>query len=126
MPFDSCDRFSVQNYIARNFPFSPESCEAPEDADAETTDSRPAESEATIDDVTEGVERSEEIADDPADEATGFIMAPRARDVEEISDSDSNPEADAAALVDAAPSTSPLAAPKQPKGGFADEDDLFS
>ena len=119
--------FSFQNYaVSRSFPFSPESCEAPEDADAEATDSRAAESEATMEDVTEGVESSEEIADDPADEAAGFIMAPRARDVEEISDSDSNPEADAAALVDAAPSTSPPAAPEQPKRRFADEDDLLS
>ena len=61
-----------------------------------------------------------------ADEANEFIMAPRSRDVESPSDSESSPEADATALVDAAPSTSPPAAPKQPKGGFADEDDLFS
>ena len=79
-----------------------------------------------MEDTTEGVESSEELADDVADEAAGFIMAPRPRDVEELSDSESNPEADAPALVDAAPSTSPPAAPKQPKGGFADEDDLFS
>ena len=59
MPFNLCNCFSIQNYIARSFPFSPESCEAPEDADAETTDSRAAESEATMDDVTEGVESSE-------------------------------------------------------------------
>ena len=127
MLFDLCNCFSFQNYaVARNFPFSPESCEAPEDVDAEATDSRAAESEATMEDVTEGVESSEELADDPADEAAGFIMAPRTRDVEEISASDSNPEADATALVDAAPSTSPPAVSKQPKGGFADEDDLFS
>ena len=127
MLFDLCNFFSFQSYaVARNFPFSPESCEAPEDADAEATDSRAAESEATMKDVTEGVESSEELADDPADEAAGFIMAPRTRDVEEISDSDSNPEADAPALVDAALLTSSPAAPKQPKGGFADEDDLFS
>jgi len=126
LPLDLCNYFSVQNYVARSFPFGPESCEAPEDADAETTDSRPAESEATIDDVTEGVESSEEIADDPADEAAGFIMAPRTHAAEEISDSDSNPESDAAALVDAAPSTSPPTAPEQPKRRFADEDDLLS
>ena len=79
-----------------------------------------------MEDATEGVKSSEELADDAADEAAGFIMVPRPRDVEELSDSESNPEADAPALVDAAPSTSPPAAPKQPKGGFADEDDLFS
>ena len=126
MPFNLCNFFSVQNYVARSFPPSPESFEAPEDADAETIDSRAAESEATLDDETEGVESSEELADDPAEEAAGFIMAPRTHAAEEISDSDSNPESDAAALIDAAPSTSPPAAPKQPKGGFADEDDLFS
>ena len=79
-----------------------------------------------MEDATEGVESSEELANDEADETAGFIMAPRTRDVEEISDSESNPEANAPALVDAAPSMSPPAAPKQPKGGFADEDDLFS
>ena len=65
-------------------------------------------------------------ADDAVDEAAGFIMAPRPQDVERISDSESSLEADAPALVDAALSSSPPAAPKQPKGGFADEDDLFS
>ena len=61
-----------------------------------------------------------------ADEAAGFIMAPRPRDGDRLSDSESSPEADDPALVDAVPSMSPPAAPKQPKGGFADEDDLFS
>ena len=61
-----------------------------------------------------------------ADEAADFIMAPRPCDGESLSDSESSPEADAPALVDSAPSTSPPAAPKQPKGGFPDEDDLFS
>ena len=79
-----------------------------------------------MEDATEGVESSEELADDAADEAAGFIMAPMPRDVEGLSDSESSPEADAPALVDAAPSTSSPAAPKQPKEGFADEDDLFS
>ena len=79
-----------------------------------------------MEDVVEGVESSEELADDTADEAAGFIIAPRPRDVEGLSDSESSPEADAPALVDAAPSTSPPAAQKQSKGGFADEDDLFS
>ena len=78
-----------------------------------------------MEDATEGVESSEELADDAADESAGFIIAPRPRNVEGLSDSESSPEADDA-LVDAAPSSSPLAAPKQPKGGFADEDDLFS
>ena len=61
-----------------------------------------------------------------ADEATDFIIAPRPRDGDRLSDSESSPEANALALVDPAPLTSPPAAPKQPKGGFADEDDLFS
>ena len=79
-----------------------------------------------MEDVTEGVESSEELADDTADEAAGFIVAPRPRDVEDLSDSESSPEADDPAFVDAVPLPSPPAAPKQPKGGFADEDDLFS
>ena len=99
---------------------------APEDVDVETADSRAADSEATIDDAAEDAESSEELADDVADEATEFIIAPRPSDVEGLSDSESSPEADDPALVDAAPSTSSPAAPKQPKGGFADEDDLFS
>ena len=110
----------------RSFPLGPESGEAPEDADMEAADSRAADSEATMEDVAEGIESSEELADDVADEAAGFIIAPRPRNVEGLSDSDSSPEADAPALVDAAPPTSPPAAPKLPKGGFADEDDLFS
>ena len=108
------------------FPPGLESGEAPEDADMEAADSRAADSEATIEDAAEDVESSEELADDVADEAADFIMAPRPRDVEGLSDSESSPEADAPALVNAAPSTSPPAAQKQPKGGFADEDDLFS
>ena len=91
----------------------------------EATDSRVADSEATIEGTVEDVESSEELADDAADEAAGFIIAPRSRDVEGLSDFESSPEADDA-LVDAAPSSSPPAAPKQPKGGFSDEDDLFS
>ena len=92
----------------------------------EATDSKVADSEATIGDTVEGVESSEELADDDVtEEATGFIRAPRPRSVKGLSDSESSPEADDA-LVDAAPSSSPPAAPKQPKGGFADEDDLFS
>ena len=87
---------------------------------------RAADSEATVEDAAKDVESSEELADDVADEATDFIMAPRPRDGERLSDSKSSPEADAPALVDAAPSTSSPAAPKQPKGGFAYEDDLFS
>ena len=79
-----------------------------------------------MEDVTEDAESSEELADDVADEAAGFIMAPRPRDIEGLSDSESRPEADDPAFVDAVPSPSPPAAPKQPKGGFADEDDLFS
>ena len=79
-----------------------------------------------MEDVTEGVESSEELADDTVDEAAGFIIAPRPRDVEGLSDSESSPEADDPALVDAAMSTSPPAAPEQPKRRFADEDDLFS
>ena len=98
----------------------------PEDADTEAADSRAVDSEATVEDAVEDAESSEGIADDVADEANDFIMAPRLHDVESLSDSESSPEADAPALVDAAPSTSPPAAPKQPKGGFADEDDLFS
>ena len=90
------------------------------------TDSRVADCEATMDDVTEGVESSEELADDVADEATAFIRAPRSRSVRGLSDSETSQEADDPAFVDAAPSPSPPAAPKQPKGGFADEDDLFS
>ena len=78
-----------------------------------------------MEDVAEGVESSEELADDTADEAAGFIIAPRPRDVEGLSDSESSPEADDA-LVDAAPSPSPQAASKQLNGGFVDEDDLFS
>ena len=78
-----------------------------------------------MEDVVEGVESSEELYVDPTDEAAGFIVAPRPRNVEGLSDSESSPEADDA-LVDAAPSSSPPSAPKQPKGGFADEDDLFS
>ena len=89
----------------------------------EAADSRVADSEATIEDTVEDVESSEELADDVA---ADFIIAPRPRDVEGLSDSESCPEADDPALVDAVPSTSPPAAPKQPKGGFADEDDLFS
>ena len=79
-----------------------------------------------MEDVTEGVESSEELADDTADEAAGFIIAPRPRSVKGLSDSESSQEADDPAFVDAAPSPSPPAAPKQPKGGFADEEDLFS
>ena len=79
-----------------------------------------------MEDVTGDAESSEELADDVADEAAGFIIAPRPCDDEGLSDSESSPEDDAPALVDAAPSPSPPAAPKQPKGGFADEDDLFS
>ena len=79
-----------------------------------------------MEDVVEGVESSEELADDTVDEAAGFIIAPRPRDVEGLSDSESSPEADDPAFVDAVPSPSPPAAPKQPRGGFADEDDLFS
>ena len=78
-----------------------------------------------MENVVEGVESSEELADDTVDEAAGFIIAPRSRDVKGLSDSESSPEADDA-LVDAAPSSSPPATPKQPKGGFANEDDLFS
>ena len=102
-------------------PPGPKSGEAPEDADTETADS-----EATTENEVEDVESSEELADDVADEAAGFVMAPRPRNVEGLSDSESHPEADAPALVDAAPSTSPLAVQKQQKGGFADENDLFS
>ena len=98
----------------------------PEDVDEEATDSRAAESEATLDDETEGVESSEELADDPADEVAEFIIAPRPRRVEGLDDSESSQEADAPVFIDAAPSPPPPAAPKQPKGGFADEDDLFS
>ena len=76
--------------------------------------------------MTEGVESSEEFADDVADEAAGFVIAPRPRRVERLNDSESSQEADDPAFVDAVPSPSPPAAPKQPKGGFADEDDLFS
>ena len=79
-----------------------------------------------MEDVTEGVESSEELADDAADEVASFIRAPRPRSVEGLSDSEPSQEADDPAFVDAVPSPSPPAAPKQPKGGFADEDDLFS
>ena len=79
-----------------------------------------------MEDVTEGVESSEEFADDVADEAAGFVIAPRPRRVEGPNNSASSQEADAPVFIDAAPSPSPPAAPKQPKGGFADEDDLFS
>ena len=79
-----------------------------------------------MEDATEGGESSEELYCSEADEAAGFIMAPRKRNVEELSDFESNPEVDALAFIDAAPLPSPPAAPKQPKGGFADEDDLFS
>ena len=80
-----------------------------------------------MEDTVEGVESSEELADDDVtDEATGFIRAPRPRSVRGLSDSESSQEADDPAFIDAAPSPSPPAAPKQPKGGFADEDDLFS
>ena len=93
----------------------------------EATDSKVADSEATIEDTVEGAESSEELADDDVtNEATGFIRAPRARSVKGLSDSESSQEADDPAFVDAVPSPSPPAAPKQPKGGFADEDDLFS
>ena len=79
-----------------------------------------------MEDVTEGVESSEELADDVTDEAIGFIRVPRSRSVKGLSDSEPSQEADDPAFVDAVPSPSPPAAPKQPKGGFADEDDLFS
>ena len=78
-----------------------------------------------MEDVVEGVESSEELADDTVDEAAGFIIAPRSHDVKGLSDSESSPEADDE-LVDAAPSSSPPAASEQPKRRFADEDDLFS
>ena len=129
---DLCDCFSFQGCaVPRSFPFTPESGEAPEDADTEAADTeaadpRAADSEATVEDTVEDAESSEGIADDVADEANDFVMAPRPRDVEELSDSESRPEADAPALVDAAPSTSAPAAQKQSKGGFAGEDDLFS
>ena len=97
----------------------------PEDVDVEATDSKAADSEATIEGTVEDVESSEELYIDPTDEAAGFFVAPRPRNVEGLSDSESSPEADND-LVDAAPSSSSPAAPKQPKGGFADEDDLFS
>ena len=79
-----------------------------------------------MDDAAEAVESSQELADDAANEAVDFVIAPRPHDAESLSDSESSHEADAPALVDAAHSSSPPAAPKQPKGGFADEDDLFS
>ena len=110
----------------RSFLLGPKSGEAPEDADTEAADSRAADSEATAENTVEDVESSGGIEVDVADEANDFIMAPRSRDVESLSDSESSPEADAPALVDAVPSTLPPAAAKQPKGGFADEDDLFS
>ena len=90
---------------------------------------RAVDSEATTENAVEGVESSEELYDDDvADEAAGagFIRAPRPRSVGRISDSESSQEADDPAFVDAVPSPSPPAALKQPKGGFADEDDLFS
>ena len=74
------------------------------------------------------MESSEELYDDDvADEAAGagFIRAPRPHSVRRISDSESSQEADDPAFVDAAPSSSTPAAPKQPKGAFADEDDLL-
>ena len=91
----------------------------------EATDSRVADSEATLEDVTGDAESSEGLAEDTADDAAGFIVAPRSHDVERLSDSESSPEADDI-LVDAAPTPSPPAASKQPKGGFADEEDLFT
>ena len=113
MPSYLCNCLFLQGlFVPRSFPLVPESGEAPEDAD--TTE------------VAEGAESSGGTADEVANEADNFIMAPRPRDVESLSDSESSPEADAPALVDAAPSTSSPAAPKQPKGGFADEDDLLS
>ena len=78
-----------------------------------------------MEDAAEGVESSEELYVDPTDEAAGFIVAPRPRNVEGLSDSESSPKADDD-LVDAALTTSPLAAPDQPKRRFADEDDLLS
>ena len=92
----------------------------------EAADSRAADSEATVDDSAEDVESSEELADDAADEAAEFIIAPRQRDVEGPNDYDSSPEYDDPALIDAAPSSSSPAAPEQPKRKFADEDDLLS
>ena len=127
MLFDLCNCLFFQGCaVPRSFPLTPESGEAPEDADTEAVESRAADSEATVEDAVEDAESSKGIADDAADEVNDFIMAPRPRDVESLSDSESSPEADDPALVDAAPRTSPTAAPKQPKGGFADEDDLFS
>ena len=79
-----------------------------------------------MEDATEGGGSSEELYCSEADEAAGFIIAPRSRDVEELDDSESNPEADAPAFVDAAPSPSPSATSKQPKRRFADKDDLLS
>ena len=81
-----------------------------------------------MENAAEGVESSEELYDDDvADEAAGagFIRAPRPRSVRRISDSESSQGADDPAFVDAAPSPPPPAAPKQPKGAFADEDDLL-
>ena len=113
-------------HVARSFPPGYDVAEEVEDVD-EVADSRVADSEATLEDTIEGVESSEELADeDVADEATGFIIAPRPRSVRGLSDSESSQEADDPAFIDAAPSPPPPAAPKQPKGGFADEDDLFS
>ena len=115
-------------HVARSFPSAPESGEASEDVDTEAADSRAADSEATIEEGAEGVESSEELYDDDvADEAAGagFIRAPRPRSVGRISDSESSQEADDPAFVDAASSPPPPAAPKQPKGAFADEDDLL-
>ena len=126
MLFDSCNCLFLQgSAVPRSFPFTPESGEAPEDADTEVADSRVADSEATLEDSVEDVESSEGVGDDAADEANDFIMAPRPRDVESLSDSESSPEADDPALVDAARPASPPAAPKQTRGGFADEDDLL-
>ena len=74
-------------YCCEEFPPGPESGEVPEDADMEAADLRTADSEATRENATKNVESSEELADDAADEANEFIMAPRLHNVESPSDS---------------------------------------